>query len=61
MKSDDGAMRARSKDCYVCNDPKSLIKIVLSTTSMLKSDHTGGYSRFSNSSFANLFFKIEWT
>ena len=41
--------------------PKSLIKIVLSTTSMLKSDQTGGYSRFSNSSFANLFFKIEWT
>ena len=34
---------------------KSLIKMVLSTTSMLKSDQTGGYSRFSNYSFANLF------
>jgi len=42
-------------------NPKSLIKIVLSTTSMLKSDHTFGYSRLSNSSFANLFFKMEWT
>ena len=41
--------------------PKSLIKMVLSTTSMLKCDQTGGYSRLSNSSFANLFFKIEWT
>jgi len=40
---------------------KSFIKTVLSTTSMLKSDHTGEYSRFKNSSFANSFFKIEWT
>ena len=21
MKSDDGAMRVRSKDCYLCNEP----------------------------------------
>ena len=29
-------------------NPKSLIKIVLSTTSILKFDHTAGYSRLSN-------------
>ena len=33
--------------------------MVLSITSMLKSDQIAGYSRFSNSSFANLFFKME--
>ena len=38
---------------------KSLIKKVLSTTSIMKSDHYGGHSRLSNFSFANLFFKIE--
>ena len=25
MKSDDGAMRIRSKDCYVCNDAKEVL------------------------------------
>ena len=25
MKSDDGAMRVRTKDCYVCNDPKKVL------------------------------------
>ena len=25
MKSDDGAMRVRSKDCYVCNDAKEVL------------------------------------
>lgn len=33
----------------------------MSTIYILKSDQTGGYSRFSKSSFANLFLKIEWT
>ena len=46
---------------FLFGNPKSLIRIVLSTTSILKSDHTGGCSRFNKSSFANLFFKIEWT
>lgn len=46
---------------FLFGNLKSLIKIVLSTTSILKSDHTGGYSRFRNSSFANRFFRIEST
>ena len=25
MKSDDGAMRVRTKDCYICNDPKEVL------------------------------------
>ena len=25
MKSDDGAMRVRTKDCYVCNDAKNVL------------------------------------
>ena len=25
MKSDDGVMRVRTKDCYVCNDPKQVL------------------------------------
>ena len=25
MKSDDGAMRVITKDCYVCNDPKQVL------------------------------------
>ena len=25
MKSDDGAMRVRTKDCYVFNDPKEVL------------------------------------
>ena len=40
-------------------NPKFLIRIVLSTSSMLKSDQTVGCSRFSNSSLADLLFKIE--
>ena len=25
MKSDDGAMRVRTKDCYVCNEAKNVL------------------------------------
>ena len=25
IKSDDGAMRVRTKDCYVCNNPKQVL------------------------------------
>ena len=25
MKSDDGAMRVRTKDCYACNDAKEVL------------------------------------
>ena len=25
MKSDDGAMKIRTKDCYACNDPKEVL------------------------------------
>ena len=25
MKSDDGAMRVRTKDCYLCNDAKQVL------------------------------------
>ena len=25
IKSDDGAMRVRTKDCYVCNDAKEVL------------------------------------
>ena len=39
----------------------NMLTKVLSTTSILKSDQIGGYCRPNNSSFANLFFKIEWT
>ena len=57
-------MGMHSRDKHLCHslsrNTKSFIKIVLSITSMLKSAQIGRYSRFKNSSFANLFFKMEW-